>query len=232
MRRASRPTRLLLALATATSFGCGPLELPLTLALVGDNSITLAVPAFPPPDNVFGSTLVGGVDATAIVRFKLRDLLSPRGVAVAIVVDRVRLAAEPIDLLGLDTGVVCVFDDGVDAGGGFLFFRPLRKQADVTLTLDTRIAPTAPLLQAIFPDPLPFEAAIDQTIRITLSEVLGLLAGGGAGFELSQRIRATLPPEIPILGGSIVTADVTFASADAIPSSPLLDHCEDFLAGL
>lgn len=59
-----------------------------------------------------------------------------------------------------------------------------------------------------------------------------MLAGGGAGFELSQQIQATLPPEIPILGGSIVTADVTFASADALPASPLLDHCEDFLAGL
>lgn len=231
MRYSARPTPLLIALFAATSVGCGKIELPVTFSLVGDNSISLEIPAFPPPDNVFGSSLVGGADATVVIDLNPFELLSPRGIVAVILVDRVSMAAEPIDILGLDTGIVCVSDDLANPGGGFAFLRPLSGQADFTLTLNTLISPTAPLLLSLFPDPLPFQAAIDQTIPITLADLFGLLAGGGSGLELSQQLQATLPPDIPILGGSIITADVTLATTDTFPVSPLLDSCDDFLAG-
>jgi hypothetical protein len=209
------PVHLLLALFAATSIGCGQIELPVTFALVGDNAISLEIPAFPPP-NVFGSRLVGGAEATVIIDLNPFELITPHGLMAAIQVDRVLMAAEPIDIFTLSTGIVCVYDDVASPGGGFALLRPLRKQADFHLTLNTLISPTDPLLLSLFPDPLPFEAAIDETIPLTLADLFGLLLGRGAGR--------------PLLGGSIVTADVTLATVNAVPSDPLLTHCEDFLA--
>jgi hypothetical protein len=230
MRR-SAPLQGLLALLAAASLGCGQAEIPVTFALVGDNTISLEIPAFPPPDNVFGSSLVGGAEARVFVDFNLKKLLTPNGIFATLVVDRVLMAAEPIDLRGLDTGVVCIYDDAASPGGGFALLRPLRKRADFHLTLNTLISPTSPFLQNLFPEPLPFAAQIDETIPLSLSDLLGLIAGGGGGLALSQQIQTTLPDDIPLLAGSIITADVTLAAADAFPVDPLLDACEDFLAG-
>jgi hypothetical protein len=231
MRRSTRPTQLLVALFAATSIGCGEIELPITFALVGDNTISLEIPAFPPPNNVFGSSLVGGAEATVVVDLNPFELLTPNGIVAAISVDRVLMGADAIDLLGLSTGTVCIYDDPGAPGGGFALLRPLRKQADFHLTLNTLISPTSPLLLGLFPEPLPFAAAIDETIPLTLADLVGLLVGGGGGLELSQELQATLPDDIPLLAGSIITADVTLATVDAFPVDPLLDECEDFLAG-
>ena len=44
-----------LSLLILTGSGCGQLEFPVTLALVGENTITMEVPFFPPGQNVFGT---------------------------------------------------------------------------------------------------------------------------------------------------------------------------------
>lgn len=232
MSRRARPQLLLAALVAATSIGCGQIEIPVHFSLVGDNTISLEVPAFPPPDNVFGSILVGGAEATVIVDLNPFELFSPQGLVAAIVVDRVSIAGTSIDIFGLQTGTICIYDDVDDPGGGFAFMRPLKEEADFTLTLNTLIAVTDPFIRSLFPDPLPFSAAIDETVPLTLADLLGLFVGGGAGLELSQELQSTLPADIPILGGSIVTANLTLATTETFPEDPMLDECEAFLAGL
>src|SRR5690606_30348480 len=154
--------------------GCGQIEIPVHFSLVGDNTISLEVPAFPPPDNVFGSILVGGAEATVIVDLNPFELFSPQGLVAAIVVDRVSIAGTSIDIFGLQPGTVCIYDDVDDPGGGFAFMRPLKEAADFTLTLNTLIAVTDPFIRSLFPDPLPFSAAIDETVPLTLADLLGL----------------------------------------------------------
>lgn len=231
MRSSMHPTQLLVALFAATSIGCGEIELPVTFALVGENTMSLQVAAFPPPNNVFQSDLVGGAEATVRIDLNPFELFTPNGIMAAISVDRVRMAAEAINLFGFSTGTVCIYDDPASPGGGFALMRPLRQQADFHLTLNTLISPTSPVLIGLYPDPLPFAAAIDETIPLTLADMIGLLVGGGAGLELSQQLQATVPDDVPLLAGSVITTDVTLATVDAFPVDPLLDECEDFLAG-
>jgi hypothetical protein len=220
-----------MSLFAATSIGCGEIELPITFALVGDNDISLTVPAFPPP-NEFGSSLSGGAEATVIIDLNPFELITPNGLMAAITVDRVLMAADPINIYSVNTGVVCVYDDAQTPGGGFALLRPLRQEADFHITLNTLISITDPVLLALFPEPLPFEAAIDETLPLTLADLFGLLAGGGAGLELSQTLQTTLPPDIPLLGGGEITANVTLATVDEFPTNANLTFCEDFLAGL
>jgi hypothetical protein len=231
MRSSARPIHLLAVLVAATSIGCGEIELPITLALTGDNTISLEIPLFPPPNNVFTSTILGGAEATVIVDLNPFELFSPEGLVANILVDRVLIAGTNIDIFTLHTGTICVYDDPDNPGGGMAFLRPLHHEGDFHLTLNTLISPTDEVILGLFPDPLPFSAAIDETVPLTLADLFGLLLGSGGGLELHQELEATLPEDIPILGNSIVRADITLATADAFPADPLLDECEDFLAG-
>jgi hypothetical protein len=102
------------------------------------------------------------------------------------------------------------------------------------MTLNSLITVTSPILAGFLPDGLPFPAEIDATIPITLSDVfdlfLGLIGGSGGsggltGLELTQELTTTLPDDVPLLGGSDISATLTLVSVDAIPADPLLADC-------
>jgi hypothetical protein len=228
MRRIARPIRWLSVVVAIAGFGCGKISLPVTFALVGNNSISLEIPNL----GTFGSDqLVGGAATTVQVNLDPFKLFSPQGLAASIVVNKVAMAAAPIDIYTLSTGTVCIYNDPNNPSGGFAFLRPLQQQADFTLTLNTLIQPTDPTLLTLFPDPLPFTAAIDQTVPLTLNDLFALLGGKGAGIQLHQVLSATLPPDLGILANAVVTADVTLATVQTFPTDPLLDECQAFLSG-
>ena len=229
-------TRQLLVLASALftlNAGCGQIHIPISFALSGDNSITIEDPFFPPGKNVFTTILVGGADSTITIDLNPVQLFKPQGLAALISLDKVRIAGTDINLFGLHTGTLCIYDDVDNPGGGIAYLRPLHSEADFDIAFNTLISLTNPQVLALFPDPLPFQAEINTTTTVTLADLFGLLAGNtGSGLELSQQIETTLPDDIPFFGGSTVTANLTLATADAIPSDPMLDECEAFLAGL
>lgn len=240
LRRSRRPSRSLrtasVLVLALPAFGCGRVTIPVTFGLVGDNVITMEVPAFPPGQNLFGTTLVGGAEATVDIDLSLFNLLnlllSPDGLTAAVTIDRINIAGPNIDIFGLNTGTLCTYADPDLDSGGLAFLRPVQNEADFHLTMNTLIAVTDPFLLNLFPDPLPFPAQIDQEhVPVTLVDMLNLLAGKGANIEVHQVIEAQLPEDLAILGNSIITADVTLKTVDEFPADPLLDFCEEFLAG-
>lgn len=230
----ARPSLLLVAALFTLNTACGQIDLPLTLALQGENTIRIQIPAFPPGRDTFSSTLLGGADATVTLDLNPFHLFSPNGLVALLSIDQVRIAGTDINIAGLHTGTLCIYDDVANPGGGIAYLRPLRQEADFQLSFNTLISVTDPFILSLFPDPLPFEAELDTTVPVTLSDLVGLLLGNGTGggLELSQEITTTLPDDLPILGGGNVTADLTLATVDAIPADPMLDECEAFLAGL
>lgn len=237
-RPTSRSLRVAsLLMLTLPAFGCGRITIPVTFALVGDNTITMEIPVFPPGQNVFGTTLVGGAEATVDIDLNLANLtsllLSPEGLMAAITIDRVNIAGGDIDIFGLHTGTICTYEDPDLDSGGFANMRPVQNEADFHLTMNTLIGVTDPMLLSLFPDPLPFPAQIDEeNVPVTLVDMLNLLAGKGADIEVHQVIVATLPEDLAILGGSLITADVTLKTVEEFPVDPMLTFCEEFLAGL
>jgi len=221
-----------LSLLTLSGLGCGQLEFPVTLALVGDNVITLEVFYFPPGQNTFSTTLVGGAEARILVDLtNPLELLQPEGIAANVIIDRVLIAGPNINLFTLRTGTICTYEDPSLESGGIAFLRPIQNEGEFHLTMNTLIGVTDPRLLTLFPDPLPFAAQIDDTTRVTLVDMINIAAGRGADIEVSQVIVAVLPEDIPILGNSTITADVTLKSVEEFPVDPLLDECEAFLAG-
>jgi hypothetical protein len=211
------------------SIGCGNINVPLDLALVGDNSITITAPSSLP----LQTFLVGGVETTVSVNIGLFSLLNPNGIVAGIAIDDILIAGTNIPVLGgiVNTGTLCVEDDAADPGGGNAHFRILQSQADIMFALNTQIRGTDPAFIALLDlagiTELPFDTVVETTIPVTFADMFGLLLGGGSGggLELSQDISTTLPPEIPLFGGALVEASLTLASVDEIPPDDLLVAC-------
>ena len=221
-----------LSLALLVGTACGPVEFPSTLALIGDNTITLEIPAFPPGRNVFTTTIVGGTEARILMDLtNPLELLQPQGIAASVITDRVLIAGNDINLFGIHTGTICAYNDPDQESGGMAFLRPIREEGEFHLTLNTLMAATDPFIQQVFPEPLAFQATIDDTTRVTLLDLVNLALGREADIVVSQRIESVLPDDIPILGGTLVTVDVTLKTVQDFPVDPLLDECDAFLAG-
>jgi hypothetical protein len=221
---------LLATMLGSGSIGCGSIEVPLDLALVGDNTITISPPSGP----ALSTTLVGGVETTVSVNIGLFSLLNPNGIVAGIGIDDILIAGENIPILGgiLNTGTLCIAQNPDNPGGGNAHFRILQSQADIMMALNMLISPTdeafLALLEFIESDPFfPFDTTIDTTVPVTFADLFGLLlgGGGGGGLELSQDISTTLPATIPFFGGAAVDASLTLASVDAIPVDPLMADC-------
>jgi hypothetical protein len=189
---------------------------------------------FPPPYDHAETWLVGGVETTAIVDLDPWNLISPSGIAAAIRINDLLIAGEPMLIAGaFSTGTICTLLDPANPSGGLALIQPFRHQMDVQMTLNTIISVTDPFLSSFLPEGLPFPAAIDATIPVTLGDLfnlfLGLLfpstGGGLTGLEFTQELSSTLPDDVPILAGSQLTAKLTLVSVDAIPTDPLLADC-------
>lgn len=216
---------LLVAALAAGGIGCGSIDLPVTLALEGDNTISLDVPPLSmdgTPD--VETALVGGVEMT--MSASLSNLFSPNGLLAVITVDDVRIAGPAVLFLGfLDTGTLCI-SEVPDSGGGMAFLRPFQGQADIQVALDTVVWPLA--LLPLLPDGFPFSADIEDTVPLSFSDLIGFALGGTGNLSVNQEISTTLDaPDLfgGILDGTVIAANLTLSSADAIPEDDLLDEC-------
>jgi hypothetical protein len=221
---------LLATMLGSGSVGCGDIDIPLDLALVGDNTISITQEGSPP----LSTSLVGGVQTTVSVDIGLFSLLNPNGIMAGIAVDDILFAGENIPVLGgiINTGTLCIEQNQDNPGGGSAHMRIFQGQADFLLALNTTIRGTDPgfiaLLDTLGFDSLPFDTVVDvQDVPLSFADLLGLLFGGSGsgGLELNQQISTTLPPELPFFGGATVEADLTLATVDEIPIDPLMLDC-------
>lgn len=221
---------LLATLLGSGSVGCGDIEIPLDLALVGDNTISIEQAGSPP----LSTTLVGGVETTIVADIGILSLLNPNGIAAAISVDDLLIAGENIPVLGgiINTGTLCIEQNLDNPGGGMAHLRIFQGEADFMLALNTIIRGTDPgfvaLLDTLGISGLPFDTVVDvQDVPLSFGDLIGLAfgGGGGGGLELTQEISTTLPADIPFFGGADVTALLTLATVDEIPADPLLADC-------
>ena len=107
---------LLATLLGSGSIGCGSIDIPVDLALVGDNTISIEAEGSPP----LATTLVGGVETTISANLGLFSLLNPNGIMAGITVDDLLFAGENIPILGglLNTGTLCIEQNLDNPGGG------------------------------------------------------------------------------------------------------------------
>jgi hypothetical protein len=225
----------LFAFAVVPSLGCGEIELPITLALEEPSSLTLELPIFPPPNDVASTSLVGGVQTTIVADIGLLELLGAligKAIPASIAVDDILIAGTEILIGGgIPTGAICLFQDPDLASTGSAALNPLLGVAAFNMTLNTKLGVSDPFLAGLLGEPAPFTQVISATAPLSIGDLLAILGGGDSGLALTQEIDATFGP-LPIIGTIHVTGELTLASADALPSDPLLDTCADFIAGL
>jgi hypothetical protein len=221
---------LLATLLGSGSIGCGSVDIPVDLALVGDNTISIEAEGSPP----LATTLVGGVETTISADLGLFSLLNPNGIMAGITVDDLLFAGENIPILEdiLNTGTLCIEQNPDNPGGGSAHMRLLQGQADFLMALNTLIRGTDPgfvaLLDALgYGAGFPFDTVVEAyDVPFSLVDMLGLLSGtSSGGLEINQDISTTLPADIPFFGGATVNASLTLATVDAIPVVPPMADC-------
>lgn len=231
--RSARPAHLLAALAAFIGLGsgCGDVSIPVDLALEQPSSLSLALPT-----EQATTELVGGVATTIeadLGLLKLLGALLGKALPADIVVDDVLIAGTSISVFGglFNTGTICVFQDADLPSEGSAAFNLLLGSAAFDMTLNASLAITDPTLGGFLGGPQPFSQSIMAVVPLSLSDLFGILGGGGGGLALTQEIDTVFGP-VPLLGEVHVTGELTLASADGFPSDPLLDECDDYIAGL
>jgi hypothetical protein len=233
MRRSARPAHFLAAVAAVIGLGsgCGDVSIPVTLALEQPSTISLELPT-----EQATTSLVGGVDTTIeadLGLLKLLGALVGKALPADIEVDEVLIAGTSISVFGglFNTGTICLFQDPALPSEGSAAFNLLLGTAAFNMTLNASLAITDPALGGLLGGPQAFSQSIATVVPLSLSDLLGILGGGGGGLALTQEIDTVFGP-VPLLGEIHVTGELTLASADAFPSDPLLDECDAYIASL
>jgi hypothetical protein len=227
----------LLGFAALPLVACGDIVIPQTLVLEEPSDITIEIDIFSPPYDMAQTSLVGGISSTITASLGFLELLGVlvgKSIVADVSVDEIAIAGTEIVIGGLlPTGTLCVDIDGANPGGGQALINPLVGVAQFIVDLNTIVYLTHPVVGPALGGSFPFTASIDDVAPLSLGDLIGLALGGsGGGLSLTQEIATQLPPDTPVIGPANVTATLTLATADAIPSDPLLDECAAFLATL
>lgn len=235
MSRLSRTFKLFVLTAfAASSIACGDIQMPQTLALVGEsNSIEMTLLPGTASATSFTLDLEGGVDTTITISLSLADLIFQHGLNGVITVDDLLFAGTPFVLLGIPTGDVCIVQDDANPGGGTVFIDIFQGLMSFNADFNTRVMLGNPILAANIPDGFPFPMSISDVSELSIADMLGMLFGNAdGGLEISQTISDEFEAEI--LPGVIipigVEASLTLATVNEFPTGALIDGCNAILA--
>jgi hypothetical protein len=221
---------ILAAAVASLSIGCSAIDVPLSLAVEEPSGLSIHLIVLGNDTGIeTGTTLVGGADMT--ISISLTNLFSPGGILAMVSIDDIRMAGPSFVLVGKQTGTLCI-SEVPDSGGGTALVRLLHGEAQFDIVFDTVIHPLGPL-GANIPDGFSFAAPLQATVPITLGDLLDLFFGTPGSLRLSQTIVTEIegPGDnsslLDLIDGSPVTANITLASAEAIPDDEggLLDEC-------
>jgi hypothetical protein len=192
-----------------------------------DITLSSPIPLTAPPQ-----ALEGGTVMNIKIKITLLDLLfgSFKG---NIDVKELLIAAPGfiVPLVGPTNQICVVPADPNNPGGGTFNANTFKKTATFDVTTDTLALVGNPTLAALLPGGgFPFPFHLQSSVPFTLADALGLLNGSG-NISITQPIDQDLAFNIgPIAAAGHVGGEITLASADAFPTSPLLDSCLALLA--
>jgi hypothetical protein len=232
MRNKLMMTVALLALAM-TGTACS-LNVEQIMAVQSGSNMTIATTA-PIPSSA-NQALEGGAVMNIDIFISLFDLFLG-DFEGDIEVGEVLIAAPGFGFLGIvPTGIICVAPNATNPGGGTFEANLFLKKATFDVDLNTEAHFGNPQVANLLGGALPFPFSLVSTIPFKLSDALGLFSGSSS-LTITQPINQPInlvtsggPPfgGIQVLGS--ITGSITLASADAFPTSPLLDDCIEFLA--
>jgi hypothetical protein len=227
-------TKILLTLAVSalamTGTGCH-LQVEQLLAVQPashlDLTITKPFPITAPPQALQGGTVMD-ID----IKISLLDLLF--GSFNGDISVKELLIGAPGFVLPLvgNTQQICVVPaDPNNPGGGTFSANTFKKTATFDVTTDTIALVGNPAIAALLPGGgFPFPFHLQSSVPFTLKDALGLLNGSG-NITVTQAINQDLAFKLgSIDAAGHVGGSITLASADAFPTSPLLDSCLALLA--
>ncbi len=224
----------LIAMFAMGSIACGEIEMPMILALQGeDNSINMTMFPDTPTAQSFTIDLEGGVETRMVISLSLLDLIFQHGVFAQIVIDDLLFGGTPFAILGQSTDEVCVVvDEAAGGGGGMAFVDIFQGLISFDMSLATAVLIGSPLLGGAIPDGFPFAMDIQETAEMSLIDMLGLAFGSAdGGFAISQTISDSMI--VDVLGLQIpidIESSMTLGTANEFPTGDLLDDCYAFLA--
>jgi hypothetical protein len=212
---------LALAALALNATACS-IQLEQILAVQDGSQLEIQILSLPPDIQ----PLEGGTVMNIDIQIGLLDLIfgSFEG---DIDVAELLIGAPGFNFLGnpaLNTGVLCVVPQ--TPGGGTFEADIFDGTATFDVAIDTIALLGNPVLAALLPGggfPFPFD--LQSEIPFGLVEMLGLLTGSG-DIEITQPVDQDI--SVTVLGSPItghVGGSITLASADAFPTSPLLDAC-------
>lgn len=210
----------------AFGIGCGDISVQQTLALDGDNPLTINLYVGGSPTGISKQTdLSGGIDMT--IAMGLLDIFNPQGALGMVTIDDVLFAGTSFNLLFSDTGTICATD--VPGGGGTVLINIYTGKADFDVSVDVVMLPLGPLGGAV-PGGLPFNVALQSSAPITFGDLLGMFFGTGGSLTVSQDFDTVIEGDgtggiLDLIAGSTVSGTLTLTTVDAFPSDPLLDEC-------
>lgn len=218
-------TALVVAVATG-SFGCN-LSIDQTLALEEGSALEIEVPAG--SGTVAVASLEGGTVFNIDIAIGFFDILFGN-IDGDVSVGEILFASNGFNLLGIDTQELCVVPDPADPGGGSFAADIFGGSATFDVSINTRGLVGNPALAAAIPDGFAFPFNLQSTVPLTLADMIGLLTGGG-GLSVSQELDETFDAQVgPITVPLHIGGELALGSADAFPTSPLLDACLAIIA--
>ena len=226
MRKERRICTVVLMSAMLVS-ACGKISLPTLLVIdpAGNNTMTIQLPASFGGASVT-SQVVGNVKTTVII--DTNKLFTTQGTPATVRVDSFMTAGSSMNLGSIPTGTLCSYLPTGAQAGGIAYMDPLITQtATFYLTIPIETKSVDPNIQKLLP-PIPLTLNVDAKAKITLNSLINLLLNG-TGLSIHQAINATIPADIPLLGGSAVTLDTTMTSTKTEVTDPMLDDCASML---
>ncbi len=216
----------LVALATMGSVGCS-LEIEQTLAVDEGSALEVEAPAG--SGNVGVASLEGGTVMAIDMFISYFDILFGDFEGDVSVVE-ILFASDGFSLLGIPTEELCVIPDPAGAGGGTFEANLFKKEATFDVAINTRAIVGSPIIGGLIPDGFAFPFNLQSTVPLSLTDMLGLLTGSG-GLSVSQSFSETVDVD---LGGASLpvgfSGTIALSSADAFPTSPLIDTCLELTA--
>jgi hypothetical protein len=193
---------VVMLIGTTLLSACGTLKVPITLVSdeTAGNTLTIQLPN----NGARMTTSISGTVSTTVT-IDTNKLTQSTGTPFTVSVDKLVLIGGMFSQPPVSAGIVCASTRDIAGGVGYLR----------TLTYnDLQLVLTIPMVVSSDKWTFPFDLNINGRVTgITLNTLINIYIQG-TGFKIHQVANGTVPSNVPVIGGSTVTLDITLISRD------------------